>query len=218
MHFGLQQSNLLTTATGNRWDVARAVAQVCDDEHFDSFWIPDHFQYGAVPVLECWVTLGALAATTTHLQLGALVSGIPYRNPALLAKMGTTLDVISHGRAIIGIGAAWHQEEFASYGFAFETTADRGRRLEEAAQIIRSMLSQPRTTIAGRYYTVSEAVNEPQPLQQPHPPLMIGGSGEHVTLRLVARYADMCNVFGTPEEVRRLFAVLRRHCDDVGRS
>ncbi len=218
MHFGLQQSNLRSSATGNRWDAVHAVAQVCDEEGFDSFWIPDHFQYGTTPVLECWVTLGALAATTGHIQLGALVSGVPYRNPALLAKMGTTLDVISHGRAILGIGSAWHREEFDAYGFDFGTTAERGGRLDEAAQIIRSMLSQQRTSFVGRYYRVHEAINEPQPLRQPHPPLLIGGNGERVTLRLVARYADMCNVTGTPEEARRLFAVLRQHCAEVGRA
>jgi F420-dependent oxidoreductase-like protein len=168
-------------------------------------------------VLECWVTLGALAAATTRLRLGALVSGIPYRNPALLAKMGATLDVISHGRCIMGIGAGWHREEFDAYGYAFETAAVRGARLAEAAQVVRAMLSQQRTTFAGRYYQITDAYNEPRPIQQPHPPLLIGGNGEKVTLRVVAQYGDMCNLTGTPGEVQQRLEILREHCRAVGR-
>src|SRR5579859_5194144 len=165
MRFGMQHSNLGYGREGNRWDTVRAVAIASEEAGLDSCWIPDHFQYGAeTPVMECWVTLGALAGVTTRLQLGALVSGVPYRNPALLAKMGATLDVISHGRSIMGIGAAWHQEEFAAYGYDFETTAARGERLAEAAQVVRAMLSQPKTTFTGRYYQVAEAVNEPRPI------------------------------------------------------
>lgn len=218
MRFGMQHSNRGYLQTGNRWDTVRAVAVASEEAGLDSCWLPDHFQYGAeTPVLECWVTLGALAAVTTHLRLGALVSGIPYRNPALLAKMGATLDVISHGRSIMGIGAGWHQEEFDAYGYAFETVAARGARLEEAAQVVRAMLSRQGTTFAGRYYRVADAYNQPGPIQQPHPPLLIGGNGEKVTLRVVARYGDMCNLTGTPDEVRQRLAVLREHCRAVGR-
>lgn len=218
MLFGMQHSNFSYKQPGNRWDAVRAVAMASEEAGLDSAWMPDHFQYGSeTPVLEAWVTLGALAAATTRLRLGVLVSGIPYRNPALLAKMGTTLDVISHGRLIMGIGAAWHEEEFASYGYEFETAARRGERLEEGAQVVRAMLSQARTTFEGRYYRVNDAINEPRAVQQPHPPLMIGGNGEKVTLRLVARYADMCNLLATPDEVRRLLDVLRQHCQEVGR-
>jgi F420-dependent oxidoreductase-like protein len=218
MRFGMQHSNLGYAGTDNRWDTVRAVAVASEEIGLDSCWIPDHFQYGAeTPVLECWVTLGALAAATTRLRLGALVSGIPYRNPALLAKMGATLDVISHGRSIMGIGAGWHQEEFDAYGYAFETAAVRGARLEEAAQVVWAMLSQQQTTFAGRYYQVNEAYNQPRPIQQPHPPLLIGGNGEQVTLRVVARYGDMCNLTGTPSEVQQRLAILREHCRAVGR-
>jgi alkanesulfonate monooxygenase SsuD/methylene tetrahydromethanopterin reductase-like flavin-dependent oxidoreductase (luciferase family) len=117
----------------------------------------------------------------------------------------------------MGIGSAWHREEFDAYGFDFETTAARGARLSEAAQVIRAMLSQKQTSFAGRYYRIEEAVNEPRPVQQPHPPLMIGGNGEKVTLRVVAESGDMCNVFGTPDEVRHRLGVLREHCRAVGR-
>jgi F420-dependent oxidoreductase-like protein len=218
MRFGMQHSNRGYGRSDNRWDTVRAVAVASEEAGIDSCWLPDHFQYGAeIPVLECWVTLGALAAVTTRLRLGALVSGIPYRNPALLAKMGATLDVISHGRCIMGIGAGWHREEFDAYGYAFETAAARGARLEEAAQVVRAMLSQQRTTFEGRYYRVTDAYNEPRPIQQPHPPLLIGGNGEKVTLRVVARYGDMCNLTGTPDEVRQRLAILREHCRAVGR-
>ena len=131
--------------------------------------------------------------------------------------MGATLDVIAHGRSIMGIGAAWHKEEFVAYGYDFETAAIRGQRLEEAAQLLRSMLSQQTTTFEGRYYTVRDAVNVPRPVQQPRVPLLIGGNGEKVTLRLVAQYGDLCNVFGTPDEVRHRLEVVRAHCQSVGR-
>ena len=214
--FGVQQGSCTPGPAGTGWETVRAVAQVCDEGGFDSFWIPDHFQFGDEPVLECWVTLGALAAATTRLRLSALVTGIPYRNPALLAKMGATLDVISQGRAIMGIGAAWHKEEFDAYGYDVETAADRSRRLEEAAQLLRTMLSQQTTTFAGRYYAVRDAVNVPQPVQA-HVPILIGGNGEKVTLRLVAQYGDLCTIFGTPDEVRQRLEVLRAHCGSVGR-
>jgi len=214
--FGVQQGSCTPGPAGTGWETVRAVAQVRDEGGCDAFWIPDHVQCGEEPVLECWVTLGALAAATTRLRLSALVTGIPYRNPALLAKMGATLDVISQGRAIMGIGAAWHKEEFDAYGYDVETAADRSRRLEEAAQLLRAMLSQQMTTFAGRYDTVRDAVNVPQPVQA-HVPILIGGNGEKVTLRLVAQYGDLCTIFGTPDEVRQRLEVLRAHCGSVGR-
>jgi alkanesulfonate monooxygenase SsuD/methylene tetrahydromethanopterin reductase-like flavin-dependent oxidoreductase (luciferase family) len=131
--------------------------------------------------------------------------------------MCATLDVISHGRAVLGIGAGWHKEEFDAYGYPFGTAAVRGARLAEAAQVVRAMLSQERTSFAGRYYQVADAYNQPRPVQRPRPPLLIGGNGERRTLRVVAQYGDMCNLTGTPEEVRRLMGVLREHCDAVGR-
>jgi F420-dependent oxidoreductase-like protein len=170
-----------------------------------------------VAVLECFTTLAAIAAVTQRVKLGAFVAGVPYRNPALLAKINTTLDLISHGRCIVGMGAAWHEEEFAAYGWPFPPLKQRMDGLEEAVQIVKAMMTERRASYCGAHYRISNALNEPRPLQQPHPPIMIGGSGERRTLRLVAQYADYCNVFGDPATVAHKFAVLRRHCAAVGR-
>jgi F420-dependent oxidoreductase-like protein len=177
---------------------------------FASVWVMDHFwQLPALggpdaPILEAYTLLGALAARTTRVQLGTLVTGVTYRNPALLAKMVTTLDVISHGRAILGIGAAWYEPEHEGYGFGFPRAGERLDRLEEAVQICRAMLRDER--------------NVPSPVRPGGVPLMIGGSGPKRTLRLVAQYADMCNVHGGPETLRNNLDILRRHCDAVGRD
>ena len=170
-----------------------------------------------VPVLECFVVLGALAASASRIRLGQLVAGIPYRNPALLAKMCGTLDVISHGRCMVGLGAAWHHGEFTAYGWPFPPVPERMERLEEAVQIVDRMLTQRPANFTGKHYTIQNAYNDPMPVQKPRPPIMIGGDGERVTLTLVAKYADYPNVFGDPATVARKFDVLRRHCEAVGR-
>jgi len=206
------------------FDATLAHAQAAEAGGFASLWVMDHFwQLPALggpdePILEAYTLLGALAARTARVELGALVTGVTYRNPALLAKMVTTLDVISHGRAILGLGAAWYAEEHQGYGFAFPTAGERLDRLEEAVQICRAMLRGARPTIAGRFYTTDDARNVPLPVRPGGPPVMIGGSGERRTLRLVAQYADMCNVSGGPGTVRHKLDVLRAHCDDVGRD
>ncbi|HEV7523745.1 MAG TPA: LLM class flavin-dependent oxidoreductase, partial [Acidimicrobiia bacterium] len=146
------------------------------------------------------------------------VTGVTYRNPAMLAKMVTTLDVISHGRAILGIGAAWYDVEHVGYGFDYPSDRERLDRLEEAVQICRAMFRDERPTFTGSFYRTDDARNVPKPLQPGGPPIMIGGGGEKRTLRLVAQYADMCNVSGGPETVRHKFDVLRAHCADVGRD
>jgi len=187
-------------------------------------WVMDHFwQLPALggpdePILEAYTLLGALAARTERVQLGTLVTGVTYRNPALLAKMVTTLDVISHGRAILGIGAAWYDVEHVGYGFDFPGARERLDRLEEAVQICRAMLRDERPSFGGRFYSTDDARNVPKPLQVGGPPIMIGGSGEKRTLRLVAQYADMCNVSGSPKTVRHKLEVMRAHCKDVGRD
>jgi alkanesulfonate monooxygenase SsuD/methylene tetrahydromethanopterin reductase-like flavin-dependent oxidoreductase (luciferase family) len=145
------------------------------------------------------------------------VVGVPYRNPALLAKMLTTLDVIAHGRTIIGLGAAWHDEEFYAYGWPFPPVRERMEQLEEAVQIVDRMMTLRPAQFAGKHFTVADAYNDPLPIQKPRPPIMIGGDGEKVTLRLVAQYADFCNVFGDPDTVAHKFEVLRQHCERVGR-
>jgi F420-dependent oxidoreductase-like protein len=191
---------------------------------FSSVWVMDHFwQLPALggpdqPILEAYVLLGALAARTERVQLGTLVTGVTYRNPAMLAKMVTTLDIVSKGRAVLGIGAAWYEPEHDGYGFDFPSVRERMARLEEAVQICRAMFREDKPTFAGRYYRAEEARNVPRPLQRGGPPIMIGGSGEQRTLRLVAQYADMCNVSGGAGTLRHKLEVLRRHCADLGRD
>jgi alkanesulfonate monooxygenase SsuD/methylene tetrahydromethanopterin reductase-like flavin-dependent oxidoreductase (luciferase family) len=147
-----------------------------------------------------------------------MVTGVTYRNPAFLAKVITSLDVVSNGRAILGIGAAWHDVEHEAYGFPFPPPGERLDRLEEAVQICRLMFTQERPSFDGRYYRIHEALNSPRPVSSGGPPILIGGGGERRTLQLVARYADASNIFGAPVEVRRKLGILERHCTDAGRD
>jgi F420-dependent oxidoreductase-like protein len=201
-----------------------AIVRTAEEHGYDSFWLMDHFlqiPYVAPPespIPEAWVTLGALAAATRRVRLGTLVSGTPYRNPALLAKMGATLDVVSGGRLFMGIGAGWYEAEFRAYGWPFPPRGERARRLAEAVQVILAMWSQERPSFQGRFYHIRDALCYPRPLQKPFPPLLIGGGGEQVTLRLVARYATACNLFGDPSTIRHKVGVLARHCEAVGRD
>lgn len=224
MRFGLQLSTYEPRNGGNHWDATVAVARTCEDAGLDSVWFADHFMFAeegkpetSRPVMECFVVLGALAAATERVRLGALVVGVPYRNPALLAKMHATLDVVSHGRAIVGLGAGWHKPEFDAYGWEFGSVRERMEKLEDAARIIRAMMTERPATVEGTHDSVRGALNDPMPVQRPRPPIMIGGDGEKQTLRMVAQYAEYCNVFGDPETVRHKFAVLRDHCARVGR-
>jgi F420-dependent oxidoreductase-like protein len=168
-------------------------------------------------MLEAYTTLGFLAAHTSTITLNTLVTGVTYREPGLLAKAITTLDVLSGGRAMLGIGAAWNAEESAGLGFAFPPTAERFERLEETLQIILQMWSDSDDPYEGRHYHLGRTLNSPQPLSSPRPRILIGGSGERKTLRLVAQYADACNLFGGPELARKL-DVLREHCTNLGRD
>lgn len=224
MLLGLQLRPYYPSRYGNHFDTLRAVVQASEQAGLDSVWMPDHFMFPdqenlakEVPVMECFVALGAIAAATTRIRLGELVVGVPYRNPALLAKLCATLDVISHGRSIVGLGAAWHEPEFTAYGWPFPPVRERMEMLEEAIQVVDRMLTQRPASFHGKHYHVEQAYNDPMPVQQPRPPMMIGGSGEQVTLRLVAQYADMCNLFGDPPTVAHKLDVLRRHCATVGR-
>lgn len=200
------------------------LATTAEDAGFDSVWVMDHFWQiplvGAPdePMFEAYTLLGALAARTRRASLGALVTGVTYRNPALLAKMVTALDVLSSGRAILGIGAAWFEEEHKGLGFDFPPLAERFERLEEALQICRAMFTEDAPTFHGRHYHVDEAVNRPRPVRPGGPPILVGGSGERKTLRLVAQYADACNLFGDVPTVRHKLSVLDRHCAEVGRD
>src|SRR5579883_2612707 len=207
------------------FETVKRIARSAEAAGYDSFWVMDHFyQIRGVgpaeePMLEGWLALAGVASATERIRLGTMVSGNIYRNPALLAKMATTLDVISNGRAFVGVGAGWNQEESEGYGFEFpESPGDRLRRLREALQVITLMLTEERPSFRGTFYTIERALNEPRPVQQPHPPILIGGSGEKVTLRLVARYGDACNLFGDADRIRHLLGVLREHCRAVGRN
>jgi F420-dependent oxidoreductase-like protein len=199
------------------------VARTADDAGFEYLAVMDHFfQIRAVgpserEMLEAYTTLGYLAACTSRAQLLTLVTGVVYRYPGILAKIITTLDVLSAGRAWLGVGAAWNEEESRGLGIPFPPVAERFERLEEALQICLQMWAGDESPYRGRHYSLDRPLNSPAPLTRPHPPIMIGGSGERKTLRLVAQYAQACNLFPTPELEHKL-DVLRRHCDTVGRD
>lgn len=226
MQFGIHNpSFLFSNGPARIFDDLKNKAQWAEAHGFAWFDVMDHMIQIAPgvgqaddPFMEGWTTLAALAAVTEKIRLGTLVTSVSYRNPALLAKMAATVDVISHGRLTLSIGAGWYEDEYRQYGWAFPRPAVRIRQMEEAVQVIKAMWTQPRASFAGRYFQVQEAILEPKPLQKPHPPVLIGGSGEQLTLRVVARHADACNLFGNPQEVRHKLDVLRRHCDEVGRD
>jgi F420-dependent oxidoreductase-like protein len=224
MLLGQQLGSYMPSPHGNHWDTTLAAARACEQAGLDSVWLADHFMFPdkddpikEKPVFDCFVALGAIAASTSRIRIGELVVGVPYRNPALLAKMLTTLDVIAHGRSIVGLGAAWHEPEFKAYGWPFPSVRERMEMLEEAVQIVDRMMTQRPATFSGKHFKVDGAYNDPMPVQKPRPPIMIGGSGEKVTLRLVAQYADFCNVGGDAATVAHRYDVLRQHCERVGR-
>jgi F420-dependent oxidoreductase-like protein len=200
-------------------------AQWAEANGFSWFSLMDHLiqipHVGAEdePFMEGWSTLSALAAATKEIRLATLVSSVAYRNPAHLAKMAAGVDIISRGRLTFGIGAGWFIREYQQYGWEFpEKPAVRIAQMEEAIQIALKMWSEPRATFHGTYFHVDEAILEPKPVQKPHPPVMIGGSGEQLTLRAVARWADACNLFGDPATVKHKLEVLREHCEKEGRE
>ena len=198
-------------------------AQDAEEAGFDRLSVMDHFwQIAHIgppehEMLEAYTALGFLAAHTTTIKLYTLVTGVTYREPGLLAKCVSTLDVLSAGRAMLGIGAAWNADESAGLGFAFPPTAERFERLEEALQIILQMWTADEGSYEGKHYHLARTLNSPQVLSRPHPPVLIGGGGEKKTLRLVAQYADACNLFGGPDLKHKL-DVLREHCARVGRE
>jgi F420-dependent oxidoreductase-like protein len=199
----------------------RELAMAADDGGFETIWAPDHFVPFGPPgayVFEVWTTLAALARETRAIKLGQLVTGNGYRNPTLLAKMASTLDVISHGRLTFGVGAGWYEDEYRSFGYEFASGPERLRQLEEALHIITSMWTEPSTSFDGKYYRAQNVVNQPAGVQTPHIPVMIAGGGEKVTLKLVAKYGDLCNVQEPPAEVARKYGVLAEHCANLGRD
>ena len=221
MRFGFK-----TTPQNTTWAAMLAVWRAADDiDIFESGWTSDHFypMHGAglaTPRLEGWTTLAALAQATRRLRLGTLVTGIHYRHPAVLANMAATLDVVSGGRLELGIGTGWNQQESGAYGIELGTPGQRSDRFEEACHVLTGLLSpQPATTFSGRNYRLTDARCNPGPLQQPHPPICIGGHGEQRTLRTAARFAQHWNFGGgTPGQFSRAREVLYQHCADIGRD
>ena len=215
--FGIQTPPQNTT-----WNEMRDTWKLIEDLGYDTAWTFDHFfpilSDPTGPCLEGWISLTALAAATSRIETGVLVTGNTYRNPAVLAKMAATLDHTSNGRLIMGIGAGWFELEHTAYGIPFYTTAERIRRVDEAAEIIKRLWSERQVTFEGRYYQLKDAYCEPKPVRQPRPPIMIGGSGEKLMLRVIAKHADQWNTFGPPELFRHKINVLGEHCSAVGRD
>ncbi len=228
MKFGLQISSF--TWPGGPEAIGPTLGRVAgqaDEVGFDSIWVMDHFiQIRSVgrpeePMLEGWTALGFLAAKTQRARLGLMVGGVHYRLPGLWVKAATTLDVLSGGRAWLGIGAAWNQEESEALGFPFPPLGERFEMLEETLQIAHGMWTGERGSeeaFSGRQFKAGRLLNSPQSLSRPRPPIMIGGGGERKTLRLVAQYADATNVFGGPAAIHHKYEVLREHCAAIGRD
>jgi F420-dependent oxidoreductase-like protein len=219
MRFGIK-----TSPQHTNWSDMLDVWRAADDiEIFESGWTFDHFypifSDSTGPCLEGWLTLTALAQATQRLRVGVLVTGIVYRHPAVLANMAATLDVISNGRLELGLGAGWNEEECDAYGIELGSLTERFDRFDEALEVIVALLTNTTSDFDGQYYTLKSARNEPKPIQKPHPPIVIGGTGEKRTLRSVARFAQHWNYPGGPvEEFARKVDVLRGHCDAIGRD
>jgi F420-dependent oxidoreductase-like protein len=219
----LPNFNLPDTAPEQLFERLVDIARTAEEAGFTSLTVMDHLHQirGIGPrtnwMLEGNTILAALAARTSQINLSLLVGGVTYRNPALLAKITTTIDVISGGRAVLGLGAAWNEEEHNAYGIPFPPLRERFERLEDALRIARAMFTQEESSVAGTHHSTENAVNNPQPLRGDIP-IVVGGSGERKTLRLVAQYADGCNIFGDPKWARHLMDVLDRHCEVAGRD
>jgi F420-dependent oxidoreductase-like protein len=204
------------------YETMTRVAQEADALGYHSIWLYDHLHTIPPPTqevtFECWTSIAALARDTTRVRLGQMVTCNSYRNPALLAKMASTVDALSHGRLDFGIGAGWYEEEYTAYGYSFPGTHERLERLREAVEVILEMWTQEEAHFEGTYYQVRGAINQPKGVQKPHIPLLIGGGGEKVTLRLVAQYANACNIGGDIATIKHKLAVLKQHCEELGRD
>jgi len=217
IRFGLQ-----TGQQSIEWKDMLDLWRKADGWGYDSLWNFDHFYPIFVdpegPCFEGWTTLSALAQATTRARIGHLVNGNTYRHPCVTAKMAATLDHVSGGRLNLGIGAGWFELEHRNFGIDFKDVPGRLAALDEACQIILGMFTQPKTTVKGRHYTVTDAMGLPKPLQQPHPPIMIGGTGKKVLLKIVAKYADMWNAAGSTAQFGELIEIIKRHGDRVRRD
>jgi F420-dependent oxidoreductase-like protein len=218
LSFGIKTAPQHTT-----YEDMLAIWQEADTEPaLEHAWLFDHF-YPIVgdhtgPSLEGWTVLAALAAQTKRIRLGLMVTGNTYRHPAVLANIATAVDVISHGRLDFGIGAGWNQEESSAYGIELYKPGERIRRLGEACEVFKLLFTEKAATFEGKYYQLKNAYNEPKPVQKPYPPFVIGGGGEQLTLRVVAQYADIWNIGGTPEVIQHKSKVLEEHCAAIGRD
>ena len=217
IRFGIQTPQQDTT-----WENLRSAWKLIDELGYDTTWLFDHFfpilADPAGPCFEGWIALTALAAETTMTQVGFLVTGNTYRNPAILAKMGATFDHTSGGRLTMGLGAGWFELEHRAFDIPFYTTAQRINRCDEACEILKRLWTEDTVDFDGQFYSLKGARCDPKPLQQPRPPLMIGGSGEKLMLRVIARHADQWNTFGPPELFRHKIGVLKQHCEEIGRN
>jgi F420-dependent oxidoreductase-like protein len=230
MQFGLQHPNFSLdynsqTSPSQIIDSLKELITKAENSGFDSFWVMDHFHQiqfvgkPEEPMLEGWTTISVLAGITSKIKLGTLVTGVIYRYPSILAKIAATLDVLSKGRLFMGIGAAWNEQESLAYGISYPSNQERMLRLEEALQIIRKMWTEePSASFNGKYYKIQNAYCNPKPIQKPSPPILVGGSGEKRTLRIVAKYADACNLFGSAETIRKKLNILKEHCKSIGRD
>ena len=219
MRFGLKTAPMNTT-----WDAMLGVWRAADElEIFESAWNFDHFEPifsdRSGPCLEGWSMLAAMATATSRIRLGCQVTGMPYRHPSVLANIAATIDIISGGRLIIGLGAGWNQDESDALGIRLPPLKERMDQFEEGVEVIVALLSEPRANFAGQHFTLTDAWCEPKPIQRPHPPIAIGGGGERRTLRVVARFAQHWNsVLAGVDEWQRKCEVLDAHCAEVGRN
>ena len=217
IHFGVTLPQIKRT-----WDESRAACLEFEALGYDSVWVNDHL-YGIpgpqIPIFEAWTTLSAVGAITSRVQLGTLVSPVGFRNPALLAKMVATLDNITQGRVIVGLGSGWNQMEFGGYGMRFPPLRKRLQQLEEAVQLMKRMWTEEQPTFVGEHFHTAAVYCEPRPMHRPHPPVLIGGGGEHVLLRIAAQHAQIWNNMAVNQALlAHKVDVLRKHCDAVGRD
>src|SRR5215213_9446783 len=205
-----------------KYEAMARVAVEAERLGFDSVWLYDHFHTVPTPEIEttfeCWTATATLARDTSRVKIGQMVGCNGYRNPALYAKIASTVDVASHGRLYAGFGAGWYEHEWRAYGYQWDETPVRMAKFREAVEIIHRMWTEERPSFQGTHYRVDGPINEPKGVQQPHPPLWIGGGGEQVTLKLVAQWGDACNVGGDVATLGHKLDVLKRHCENVGRD
>jgi len=216
MNFGVLLSGRQISTGG--WSAFNDLAVEFEKLNYHSLWLGDHLTIGGYR-LECWTTLSALSAATKKIRLGTMTLCNSYRNPALLAKMAASLDVISGGRLEFGIGSGYYKNEYDAYGYPFPPLSVRTEQLDEGLEIMKKMWTENRPSYKGKYYTIKEAACDPKPVQKPHPPITIGGGNEEYTLKIVAKHANRWNTgAGTMEEYKHKLNVLKRHCDQIGRN